>query len=87
MAIDAKTCKDITRRTLEMWNDKAANDDVFLNLTHGKERGHRMADFVDERTTDRTPRRSFRNSISIGTGWQSSGAIDGRCVAQERQNL
>lgn len=52
MAIDAKTCQEITRRTLEMWHDKAANDDVFLGLTRGKERGHRMADFVDERTTE-----------------------------------
>ena len=34
-----------------MWTEKAAKDDVFLRLTRGKERGHRMADFVDERTT------------------------------------
>ncbi len=51
MSIDAKTCKDITRLTVAMWEEKASKDDVFLGLTRGKERGHRMADFVDERTT------------------------------------
>lgn len=51
MAVDTQTCQKITQRTLEMWTEKAANDDVFLALTKGKERGHRMADFVDETTT------------------------------------
>lgn len=52
MAIDSKTCKRITELTLAMWQEKAAKDEVFLALTRGKERGHRMADFVDERTTE-----------------------------------
>lgn len=51
MSIDQKTCQKITRLTLAMWEEKAAEDGVFLGLTRGKERGHRMADFVDERTT------------------------------------
>jgi hypothetical protein len=49
--IDAKTQKEIAKVTFEMWQEKARTDQVFRGLTKGKERGHRMADFVDERTT------------------------------------
>lgn len=49
--IEAKTQTEIVRLTLEMWQEKAQTDQVFRGLTKGKERGHRMADFVDERTT------------------------------------
>jgi len=52
MGIDSQTCKRITELTLAMWQEKARKDEVFLGLTRGKERGHRMADFVDERTTE-----------------------------------
>lgn len=52
MAIDGRTVKEIRNRTLAMWVEKSAHDDEFLRLTRRKkERGHSMADFVDERTT------------------------------------
>jgi len=85
MAIDAKTCDEITRLTLEMWLDKAAKDDVFLGLTHGKERGHRMADFVDERTTAllkvhfvtrfQSGKGGTARARSMGDVWLKSGGL------------
>jgi hypothetical protein len=86
MAIDVKTCQEITRRTLMMWTEKAANDDVFLALTRReKERGHSMADFVDERTTAlleahfvtrfQRGKGGARRARSMGDVWIKSGGI------------
>lgn len=52
MAILAKIHHEIMRCTLQMWEDKAVNDDVFIAITRRKkERGHSMADFVDDPTS------------------------------------
>jgi hypothetical protein len=85
MALDPKTCQEIIRRTLEMWEEKAANDEVFLRLTRGKERGHRMADFVDERTTElldahfvtkfQSGKGGAARARSMGDVWLKSGGI------------
>lgn len=85
MAIDAKTCEEITRLTLAMWEEKAAKDEVFLGLTHGKERGHRMADFVDERTTAllkvhfvtrfQSGKGGTARARSMGDVWLKSGGL------------
>jgi hypothetical protein len=86
MAIDPKTAQEITRRTLEMWQDKAVNDDVFLAITRReKERGHSMADFVDERTTAlleahfvtrfQSDKGGARRARSMGDVWLKSGGI------------
>lgn len=85
MAIDLKICREITNRTLEMWNEKAANDEVFLGLTKGKERGHRMADFVDERTRAllqahfvtrfQSGKGGAARARSMGDVWLKSGGI------------
>jgi len=85
MALDPKSCHEIIRRTLEMWEDKAANDEVFLGLTRGKERGHRMADFVDERTTElldahfvtrfQSGRGGAARARSMGDVWLKSGGL------------
>lgn len=85
MAMDPKTCQDIIRRTLEMWEEKAANDEAFLRLTRGKERGHRMADFVDERTTElldahfvtkfQSGKSGVARARSMGDVWLKSGGL------------
>jgi hypothetical protein len=86
MSIDAETCQEITSRTLEMWTEKAASDDVFLALTRReKERGHSMADFVDERTTAlleahfvtqfEQGKGGARRARSMGDVWLKSGGI------------
>lgn len=85
MAIDENTCKSIAQLTLAMWVDKAATDEVFLALTRGKERGHRMADFVDERTTAlleahfttrfQTGKGGLARSRSMGDVWLKSNGI------------
>lgn len=86
MAIDSKTCQQITRRTLEMWEDKSVNDDVFIAITRReKERGHSMADFVDERTTElldahfvtrfQSGKGGTRRARSMGDVWLKSGGI------------
>ena len=69
-----------------MWTEKAAGDDVFLGLTRReKERGHSMADFVDERTTAlleahfvtrfQRGKGGIRRSRSMGGVWLKSGGI------------
>ena len=85
MAIDPKTCAEITSRTLEMWEEKAAKDEVFLGLTRGKERGHKMADFVDEVTTAllkahfvtrfQTGKAGTARSRSMGDVWLKSNGM------------
>lgn len=85
MAIAQKICQEITRRTREMWEEKAVKDEVFLGLTKGKERGHRMADFVDERTTElldvhfvtrfQSGKGGEARSRSMGDVWLKSGGI------------
>jgi hypothetical protein len=85
MAIDAKTCREITQLTLAMWEEKAAKDEVFLGLTRGKERGHRMADFVDERTTAllevkfvtrfQSGKGGVARARSMGDVWLQSGGL------------
>ncbi len=85
MAIDSQTSKRITELTLTMWQEKAAKDDVFLVLTRGKERGHRMADFVDERTTElldvhfvtrfQTGKGGEARARSMGDVWLKSNGI------------
>jgi len=51
MPIEQGLCEKVVEECLSMWKEKAKSDEVFLRLTKGKERGHRMADFVDETTT------------------------------------
>jgi hypothetical protein len=85
MSIDAKTCQRISRLTVEMWEEKAAKDEVFLGLTRGKERGHKMADFVDERTTAllkvhfvtrfQSGKGGLVRARSMGDVWLKSGGI------------
>lgn len=85
MSIDAKTCQEITRVTLAMWEEKASKDEVFLGLTRGKERGHRMADFVDERTTAllqvhfvtrfQSGKGGIARARSMGDVWLKSGGM------------
>lgn len=85
MSIDAKTCQEITRLTVEMWQEKAVKDEVFLGLTRGKERGHRMADFVDERTTAllevhfvtrfQSGKGGLARARSMGDVWLKSGGM------------
>lgn len=86
MAIDPQTCERITQHTLEMWTEKAANDEVFLAITRReKERGHSMADFVDERTTSlleahfvtrfQRGKGDTRRARSMGDVWLRSGGI------------
>jgi hypothetical protein len=85
MSIDPQTRQEIIRRTLEMWKEKAAHDDVFLRLTRGKERGHRMADFVDERTTElldahfvtrfQPGKGGVARARSMGDVWLKSGGL------------
>lgn len=85
MAIDAKTRMEVVRVTTEMWNEKAKNDGEFLRLTKGKERGHRMADFVDERTTGllqskfvtrfQTGKGGSARARSMGDVWLKCGGI------------
>jgi len=85
MTIDEVTCEQIVRRTKAMWAEKAAKDEVFLGLTRGKERGHRMADFVDERTTAlleahfvtrfQSGKGGTARARSMGDVWLKSGGI------------
>lgn len=68
-----------------MWKEKADTDSVFLGLTKGKERGHRMADFVDERTTAllgtnfetrfQSGAAGIARARSMGDVWLKSGGI------------
>lgn len=85
MSIDASTCKKIVRHTAAMWEEKAKGDEVFLGLTKGKERGHRMADFVDERTTGllkshfvtrfQSGKGGVARARSMGDVWLKSGGL------------
>ena len=50
--IDAQTRKIIFDTTSAFWNDHVSNE-AFRDITQGKEIGHRIADFVDEKTTAR----------------------------------
>ncbi len=85
MSIASKTRHEITRLTAEMWEEKAAKDEVFLGLTRGKERGHRMADFVDERTTAllkvnfttrfQSGKGGVARARSMGDVWLKSGGV------------
>lgn len=85
MSIEADTCQQIIRVTLAMWEEKAASDEVFQGLTSGKERGHRMADFVDERTTGlleshfvtqfQSGKGGVARARSMGDVWLKSGGI------------
>ena len=48
--IDTQTQEIIYNATNAFWNDHVANE-AFRDITRGKEIGHRIADFVDDRTT------------------------------------
>jgi hypothetical protein len=84
MAIDPATRGKNIRLTREMWAEKA-RDAAFLRLTRGKERGHKMADFVDECTTEllkdhfvtrfETGKKGESKKRSMGDVWLKSGGI------------
>ena len=48
--IDTQTQEIIYNATNAFWNDHVANE-AFREITQGKEIGHRIADYVDDRTT------------------------------------
>ena len=50
--IDAQTQDIIYNATNAFWKDHVSNE-AFCEITQGKEIGHRIADFVDERTVAR----------------------------------
>jgi len=50
--IDTQTQEIIYNATNVFWNEHVSNE-AFREITQGKEIGHRIADFVDERTTSR----------------------------------
>ena len=48
--IDTKTQEIIYNATNAFWNEHVSHE-AFREMTQGKEIGHRIADYVDERTT------------------------------------
>ena len=50
--IDTQTQEIIYNMTSAFWNEHVSNE-AFREITHGKEIGHRIADYVDDRTTAR----------------------------------
>ncbi len=77
MAIDAKTCEEIRKLTQVMWAKKAKDDGEFRRLVgRKKERGHSMADFVDDCTTSLLKSQFVTRSLgprSMGDVWLKSG--------------
>lgn len=50
MALSEKQLRDIERQTRTFWNAQVGNKG-FLEITRGKEVGHRIADYVDDHST------------------------------------
>lgn len=82
--IDEATGREIAEATQAYWNEQV-NSDAFTVLAAGKEIGHRIADLVDEQTTELLAARfearfevgadGTRRPRSMGDIWLESGGI------------
>jgi hypothetical protein len=67
--IDAQTQEIIYNVTNAFWSEHVSNE-AFRDITHGKEVGHRIADYVDDRTTDNL---SSENALTAKFECKSNG--------------